>query len=169
MAIFSINGQKKSSVIVAKDDHTALFQLSQTSGELAVELSPRPDSGVCKPGIYANGQAISLNVGPSESVQLSVSLDAATQAGQLADWWLLSYGPDNVLRYFDLNSMDFMPGLKALFQYQLLSFDALPLLQFKKMGAGRHLFLFGMDSVPNLDLDVEMLAYDMVSVTVHTD
>jgi|GEM_PF-2258666 len=161
-----VNGETFGNVVVADQDNTALFQLGQKSGNLTVALVLNPEAFACSPVIRANRHTGSLSIETGNPVTLSIGLDAGNASGQIADWWLLSYGPDAQLRYFDINDWGFVPGFNALLMYQLFGFADLPILEMNKLSPGWHLFLFGVDTMPNQSWNPNMVFWDMISVNV---
>jgi hypothetical protein len=91
--------------------------------------------GMPIPDIKANGSDDPLFVTPSESVDISISLDPGDMAGEWADWWgflLSSYGT------FPLFG----------FQYPLFELPDTSLFS-RSWPVGWYIFLFGLDDVPD--------------------
>jgi|GEM_PF-1304373 len=158
---FTTPGQYR--IAIYAQDNSALGLVS----EPAFTLVSTAGASACLPRISANGQDKTVTVSPGETVTLAVSLHAGPDAGKLADWWLLSLGPDGQWRYLDLTSWQFEPGLKALFHSWLFDIvDPLAVSSMEYLEPGAHLFFFALDNTANGALDAASLAYDMVTVTV---
>jgi len=100
------------------------------------------------PDIKANGSDDPLLVTPSESVDISISLDPGDMAGEWADWWcilLSSYGNFPLF------------GFQApLFELPETSLFSIP------WPVGWYIFLFGLDDVPDGAFELDWYDYVIV-------
>gem|GEM_PF-2906656 len=119
--------------------------------------------------IKVNDEDGPVNIKDIDTAKFSVGMDAGTAAGQLADWWLVTYGPDETWQYFDLDAMAYVPGFKSTLQAGLVSFGDIELFSLTDLSVGTHLFFFAVDTEPDAQLSIGTLIYDMVTVTVDAE
>jgi PKD repeat protein len=118
------------------DTKTKIDYITVTAGPLPV------------PDIKANGLDGPLFITPSESVDISISLDPGDMAGVSADWWgiLLS-----------------SHGTFPLFGFQAPLFELPETLLFNKpWPTGWYIFLFGLDDVPDGAFELDWYDYVVV-------
>jgi YVTN family beta-propeller protein len=116
------------------------------------------------PDIKANGSDDPLFVTPSESVDISISLDPGDYPGVQADWWVAAKTPFGWY-YYD-NTGTWLPGFYVSYQGPL--FDLTPpleVLNTSDLPIGIYTFYFGVDGNRNGNLD-EPLYYDSVEVNI---
>jgi predicted GH43/DUF377 family glycosyl hydrolase len=123
-----------------KNNRTRSQWLSFMTGE-GEELNPAPD-------IKANGLDGPLFVTPSESVDISISLDPGDMTGEWADWWgilLSSYGNFPLF------------GFQCpIFELPETSLFSIP------WPVGWYIFLFGLDDVPDGAFELDWYDYVVV-------
>ena len=113
------------------------------------------------PGIKANRQDGELWVEAGTPVSISVNLAPGDLTGKLADWWIVVSIPSGI---YSLTSSGWSPGINMLFQYQLVAFTPIEILN-AVLPEGEYVFYFGVDTSPNSSLDLP-LYFDSVNVKV---
>gem|GEM_PF-5247778 len=130
-------------------------------------LHPMPSP--FEPKIWANWQASAVSIERTEPVVISIAnrINEWKYFGQMADWWLISVGPDGQWRYLDAHTMMFMPGIQPFQQARLSDFDELSIVKISDLNVGMHWFFFGIDTINNNVIDTGSLLYDIVLVNVY--
>jgi subtilisin family serine protease len=140
----------KETILSTVDPLASLAGMVLSEGRLNLYNAVTCDPGNPIPDIKANGSDDPLFVTPSESVDISISLDPGDMAGEWADWWgilLSSY------------------GTFPLFGFQYPLFE-LPLpdtsLFSRSWPVGWYIFLFGLDDVPDGVFELDWYDYVVV-------
>ena len=140
---FPANGEDYDSEYHASPDHQIMFPVDTSWDEFLARYYGEPI-----PDIKANGLDDPLFVTPSESVDISISLDPGDMAGELADWWgilLSSYG-------------NF-----PLFGFQCPIFELPDTSLFSSpWPMGWYIFLFGLDDTPDGAFELDWYDYVVV-------
>jgi hypothetical protein len=119
-------------------------------------------NALCTPNIRANGKDGFLAVTSSEPVTINVDMDAGKQKGLYADWWLVFSSPWG---FFSLTNSGWVPGVHALAQYPLFSFDSVAIYDYY-LSPGDYTFYFAVDVTPNNVFDSPFY-YDSVQVHIY--
>ncbi|MBI5255739.1 MAG: hypothetical protein HY855_04515 [Burkholderiales bacterium] len=96
-------------------------------------------------------------------VQLTIGVDAGSQPGTAADWWLVARSGDAWYSY-QLQGA-WLPGLLPTYQGPLQSFPTLTVTTLNGLPAGRYTLYFGIDRVVNGQVDAD-LRWDAVALEV---
>ncbi|HEX9636029.1 MAG TPA: hypothetical protein VGB99_00730 [Acidobacteriota bacterium] len=129
----------------------------------AAQEPPRPDAVVnCSDGPVAlSGDA---------ALSLVLGLEAGAAAGAPADWYLVASTP---LGWYSADSTGaWIPSdpetIAPLYQGPLLDLPLTEVLYVAGLPPGSYRFYFGVDTVPNGQLDVGALSFDAVSAALAT-
>lgn len=139
--------------------------ISRPQGE-GVDRGAYEYGGIPVPDIKANGQSGTITVSSGTPVSIAVSLNPNSMAGQSADWWVAEAGPDGGFCHFDLASGSMVSGLSPTYQGPLFTLGSTALLSTSSLGAGQHIFYFGVDMKMNGSLDMDAIYFDWVRVNV---
>ena len=121
-----------------------------------------------EPAIAANNTTISLTVDAGQPVTLTLNLEAGFISQQPADWWVIHVAPNSDIESFDLGTMGFKPGISSILQGNpVSSFSSFSLTVLSGLSSGDHSFYFGIDLIPNGQLDLANLFYSGVMVHVN--
>lgn len=118
-----------------------------------------------KPTIRVNGFREHLESAGATLLRPVINVRAGASAGQSGDWWLLAVTPQGV-RYFDLGTLSWAPGIRATYSGPLfdIPYFGLPYLDGTP---GKYDFYFGFDSIPDGQISFGALTFDRVQVTVN--
>ena len=121
-------------------------------------INPSPD-------ITANSSDGPITVTQTDTLLISLTLDAGTFIGNNADWWILADTPFGWYRYcyicgqwFSGQHVTYQGPLSDLSPYQVLNITGLPV--------GSYTFYFGVDTNMNGSIDLGQIYYDSVNVTI---
>jgi hypothetical protein len=122
------------------------------------------------PEIRANGAGDPLTIGSSEVLSVSISLDCNGYADVRADWWALAHHADSDQWYqyvapYTPTSWRLWTGGTSL-QAPLYDIAGHEALRMSDLPAGQWTFYFGVDAPQDGIMDMDMMFYDSVSVTV---
>jgi len=128
------------------------------------QLTPLPT--LPRPVIMANGASGQVSVPVGSPVQIAISLNSGTQVLKPADWWLVQQTPTGILLCYDLSQGMMVNGFFPTYQGGLFEFGRIPLMTLSNLTSGSHVFYFGVDMNPNGTLDMGVLYFDYVCVSV---
>ena len=112
------------------------------------------------PDIKANGSGNSITIGTSDTLSISIGIDANGSLGVECDWWIVVSTPSG-WQYYDLSLGDYTPGLMPSLQgVSLVDFGSNVIFNTSGLGAGTYTYYFAVD------LGGGQLFYDSVVVTV---
>jgi len=117
--------------------------------------------------VTLNKAASPISVLTTDSVSLSLALDAGLSSGVNADWWLVQLFNDSQAS-FNPVSGQFESGLNPGLQTGLSSFPLVSFLSFSGLEAGTHQYCFAVDTIMNGEPDWDKLYYDCATVTVES-
>ena len=123
-----------------------------------------PGGGDPVPDIKANGADGPVDVSQSDSLSVTIALDAGGSTDN-ADWWVLAETPMGWYSW-DLSSGEWIPGQNVTYQGQLFDLDTYPVLNTSGLPLGSYMFQFGVDTVMNGALDIGSLFSDSVDVNI---
>lgn len=115
--------------------------------------------------IKANGSDTPLTLNYGDNLDIDISLDPGSEAGNNADWWLIVDSPFGWYRYKVANC-SWIPGFVVTYQGSLSGFGPLNVYSGTALPVGTYNFHFGVDMDMNGALDMGQMYYDSVSVTV---
>jgi hypothetical protein len=118
-----------------------------------------------EPSISANGSILDIIVSNGERVRIQVSLDPGSHRGVLADWWIVADTPFGWYTFLP-NPDRWEPPLKVSHQGRLFDLSARTVLDMQTRITGDYFFHFGLDGIPNGELNVSALYLDTIKVTV---
>ena len=98
-----------------------------------------------QPAIDANNQTGSVSVNESTTVNISISIQAGTMAGDDFDWWMVYFAPGNQVYSFTLEN-GWVQSLSSVGALPLMSFENLPIFS-DSLEPGTYSFYFGVDPV----------------------
>jgi hypothetical protein len=99
-------------------------------------------------------------------LKISITMGAGELAGQSGDWWLVAGSSAGDFFYFDLTLNNWQAGLVPTFTGPLQSIPYFGLPTISGLPPGEFDIYFGFDPVPNGTLDLELVAYDHLRLTV---
>ncbi len=161
-------------VYVGSNDHY-LYAISGSSGGLAHSGWPMfhrdlrhtaSNATPPLPDIKANGKDGAISVSPGTAVAVTVSLNAGSFAGQVADFWVVAKTPSNTWHHLDLDTLRMVSGLAPTHQDALFNLGETHLLHTSDLSAGSHIFYFGVDLKMNGTVDMDSVYHDSVNVIV---
>jgi hypothetical protein len=133
----------------------------------AVKLALAND--IPQPDIKANGSDGPISISTSDTLSVTIELQAGDLSGEDADWWVLADAylySAHYWYYWHLYGV-WLPGVVVSYQGPLA--DVSPpyeVLNYTGLIPGNYTFYFGVDMNMNGVIDVSNLYYDSVSVTV---
>lgn len=95
---------------------------------------------------------------------VTIDIQAGDYSGLLADWWLLAEDAGSWY-YYDL-FFGFTAGLEVTYQGALQSLSAFEVLRASNFPPGTYTFYFGIDTLPNGQVDFDALVYQSVTVII---
>lgn len=116
-----------------------------------------------QPQILANGEEANLTVAAGNPINISVSLNAGSNSGVIADWWAGYYFNGNWYTYVLPTGWGL--GINAAYQGGLFSFPAFSILN-EVLAPGDYTFYFAIDTTPDGALSAGTLVFDSVVVRV---
>ncbi len=125
-------------------------------------------AGPPSPDIKAWGSDDFVRVAPSAPVSLTVALDAGSDAGQEADWWVVAITPFGEL-HMDVTGgeLSWAPGIEPTYQGPLFTLPSVEILRLTGLPEGVYTFYFGVDLRMNGVPDLDRLYLDFVRVEVY--
>ncbi len=115
--------------------------------------------------ITANESGTPGPVTTGGEIRLRLSLSPGDFEGRDADWWFVAV-MGNTPYSFNPVTMTFEEGLFPVHRGGLQALADLHLTTLRPSGQGEHVFYFGVDTLMNGELDLELLTYSAVSITV---
>jgi hypothetical protein len=94
---------------------------------------------------------------------VTIDIYAGDYTGQPADWWILAENA-GIWYYYDL-SLGFVSGFAITYEGGLQSLSTCEVLH-ATLPAGTYNFFFGIDTIPNGQLDLDALVFQSVTVIV---
>ena len=136
-------------------------------------LSVVPSSSYATPApdIKANNTDSVVSLDTSDTLTITVSLDAGTSEGLNADWWIVADTPFGWYYYVYPNGWYYAPDLSDLepaYQGALFTLGPVEVLNISGLPAGTYIFYFGVDDIMNGQLDLSDLYFDGVVVNIST-
>ena len=99
----------------------------------------------CTPDIKANGSDGPITVSPSDSVSITISLNAGDKAGQNADWWIAVSTPSGDWYTFVYPGLNWLPGVNLCAQTGLFDLAPYEVLN-RTLPVGTYTFYFALDN-----------------------
>ena len=122
------------------------------------------------PDIKINGVDEITTLATGATFSATIQLDAAEQAGEPADWWIIAETPMGwyYYEYPDMwHGAGSMAGLLPAYQGPLFNLtEPLEVLRATGLPTGQYTFYFGVDTLVNGALDGDSLFYDGTAFTV---
>ena len=116
-----------------------------------------------QPSILINGSSGPLMVSPSTPLTVSIGLSPGGMVGQLADWWVVAYASGQFYSY--VYPGGWTQGVVTCIQAPATAFSGVEVLN-STLPEGAYTFYFGLDFIPNRQLDVDTLVVSAAQVTV---
>jgi hypothetical protein len=116
------------------------------------------------PDIKANGSDGPITISTSDTLSVTIELQAGDLSGEDCDWWVLAYTPYGWY-YWHLSTY-WLCGIVVTYQGPLGDVAPYEVLNYAGLPAGYYIFYFGVDAIMNGIIDVEQLYYDSVIVTI---
>jgi len=119
------------------------------------------------PDIKANGSDGPVTISPTDSLDITISLDPGTCTDN-ADWWVLASTPfQNPYDWVHFTIPPaWLPGMLVTYQGQIFPLAPFSVLNLPGLPVGNYTFFFGVDTDMNGILDIGQLFYDGVGVNV---
>jgi hypothetical protein len=108
----------------------------------------------------------SANVARGTEVVVDIALDAGTDAGENADWWVLAQIPGGTFYYYHVGSDGWRKGLTVTHQGGLFDLGSFEVLRYSSLPVGTTTFYFGVDFTRNGNVTFDSLIVDQKTVTV---
>ena len=104
--------------------------------------------------ILANSSTGIVNLKPTDDLFIEIELDPFSIAGDSADWWVIA-DVGVGFYYYNLVTSLWMEGIGLGNQAPLVDFEFLEILDLPSpLPVGTFTFYFGVDTIPNGELDV---------------
>lgn len=117
--------------------------------------------------IIANGSAGVVNLNTIDDLFIQIELDPFSSSGVSADWWIIADVGIGNFYYYDLDTSLWMEGMGVGKQGPLFDFELIEILDLPPpLPAGTFTFYFGVDTIPNGEVDVGNLFYSFVTVNI---
>lgn len=116
------------------------------------------------PDIKANGSDGPISISTSDTLSVTIELQAGDWSGEDGDWWVLAITPYGWY-YYHLSTY-WLPGIFVTYQGPLGDVAPYEVLNYAGLPMGSYIFYFGVDTIMNGFIDVEPLYYDSVDVTI---
>jgi len=117
------------------------------------------------PDIKANGSDGPLDLFFGDPLMVTVELDPGSETDEDADWWVLANTSTAGWYYYHLTGAWF-PGVFATAQGALVNLSPYGVLDYSGLAPGSYDFYFGVDTNMNGSIDLGVLHYDSVRVTI---
>ncbi|MBI2439928.1 MAG: hypothetical protein HYV35_00995, partial [Lentisphaerae bacterium] len=117
------------------------------------------------PSIQANGGGGTVTVVESNSLSLTIQLNAEGATGT-ADWWLLA-NAGSAWYFFDAASGHWQPGFQVTHQGALVDLSSTEVLRLSGLAPGVYYIYFGVDLTPDGVVN-DPLDYDLITVNAVT-
>ncbi len=117
------------------------------------------------PDIKANGSDGPLTITQGNTLLVTVELDAGSDAGENADWWVVADTPFDWFRY-NIGTGSWQPGMSVTYQGPLFDLNLYEVLNMTGLPLGSYAFYFGVDMNMNGSIDMGQIYYDSVVVTI---
>ncbi len=148
----------RTGTITITGDTSEIFKVNQAG----VGTSPALD-------IMANSSDGPVTSGTSDTLSISIGVDANGSLGVECDLWLVVNTPTGEWEYFDSSLGDYTPGLSPTLQgFSLVDFGSTEIFNTSGLGAGTYTYYFGVDLNMNgtLDMGEGQLYYSSVVVNI---
>lgn len=99
-----------------------------------------------------------------DNLNIEIGLDSGSELGTLSDWWLVANTLYGWFSY-DLGSGSWIPGINVTYQDALFSFDLFSFFNIPGLPEGTLSLYFGVDTLMNGVLDMDLTHYDSLEVT----
>ncbi|GEM_PF-2567492 len=133
-------------------------------GYAAVDIGAYRYTTQAAPILTVNGRQERLTLYPGQRFNVQVELDAATENGTTADWWLVGAVGENLFSW-QAATQTWQAGLHAAAQLPLAEVNV-PLLRDLSLPTGEYDLYFGVDMTPNGSLDMATLRVATVHLSV---
>jgi hypothetical protein len=148
--------------IACSDDSVYSVWQDQRSGGMDIFFN---SSALPHPDIKANGSDGPLAITRSETLTVTVEIDAGTHTGENCDWWVVMDTP--LGRYYYDLTQGWLPGLQVTRQGALKDISPKIILNQSGLPKGEYAVYFGVDMVVNGTVDQSRIHYDRVLVTIN--
>jgi hypothetical protein len=116
------------------------------------------------PDIKANDSDGPITIIRSDTLSITVEIDAGIYSEYEADWWLLAMTPLGWYHYD--RDLGWLPGREVTLQIPLRDLPLREVLNMSGLPAGSYTFYFGVDLVKNGNINMDQAYYDIVEVTI---
>jgi subtilisin family serine protease len=114
--------------------------------------------------IKANNSDGPVTLASSDTLSITVVLNAAGNTGN-ADYWVLASTPMGAWYHYDMSAV-WLPGILVTHQGPLGDVPSFEVLNYSGLSIGPYTFYFGVDLIPNGNINGSHLFYDSVAVTI---
>ncbi len=149
--------EKRIYAVGGRDD-TATSLASVEMLDITAVVNPIPD-------IMANGSDGPLTISSGENLKIYLALAGCKELGNNADWWVLADTPFGWY-YYRLPSLAFKSGLQVTYMGPVFDLVPFTVLDMSTLPAGNYNFYFGVDMVMNGVLELGLMYFDSVNITV---
>ena len=115
--------------------------------------------------VKANGPDGPVVISKGDNLAVAMSLDPGSHVGENADWWVVVETPFGWFHY-DVPGNTWMPGLIVTHMGSLFELTPFVVLNTNGLPEGIYTFYFGVDMAMNGLLDIGVLFFDSVLVTI---
>ncbi len=116
--------------------------------------------------VLANGATGSVTLSSSDTLAVSVALNAGGYAGITADWWVIAQTPFGWYYYDYANLQGWQTGTGLTLQVPLVNLAGCEILALSGLQVGTYVFYFGVDTVPDGQISYDALYYSSVIITI---
>lgn len=116
--------------------------------------------------VLANGSSGSLTLPSSDTLAVSIALNAGDYAGLNAGWWVLAQTPAGWYYYDYANRQGWQAGVGLTLQAPLNNLADCEIIAISGLPAGIYVFYFGVDTVPDGQISFNALYYSGVIVNI---
>lgn len=140
--------------------HLALFAVFCITTTASVQLSAQT--------LTANGSRLPLTLASSAELRLSIAYEGGRSSDAPFDWWLAltsTLPPPNHLLFYSAGSWGSEQA--PVFQKPLLPMAEQEILVISDIPVGTYTFYFGVEAQADGELDIDLLDYDSLTLTVN--
>ena len=137
--------------------------VSKLDGNLSAPAPPLLD-------VKANGSNGPITIAKGQTLSITVSMDPGEYAGQTVDWWVLCQTPHPApfdWYYYRLSSKSWLQGQAVTRQGPVIPINHKEIMNRSDLPPGTYTFYFGVDLNVNGSIDLGVMFYDRVKVTIN--
>ena len=122
------------------------------------------------PSIFSGSSHDTISVSTSETVSISVSIDAGDMLNKAGDWWIIYVSPNNSIVSLT-SELHWTEGIVPVLSIPLISFESIPIFSDTLTSPGLYTFYFAFDDkadgIPEAPVWLDALAVQVDESSIH--